>query len=237
MKNKNNQARLGLLVRLFKDIFSFYPVLLPVTILCIIFCALVSSIPVFFMQPIIALIASCLKDSSEWSAVSGQILSYVGILAGLYVLSLASGFLYNQLLAIMTQGTLMKMRKKMFDRMQTLPVKYFDTNHHGDVMSYYTNDIDALRQMISQSLPQMLNTAVVVITLLISMLYYSVWMTLVVVLGVTVMTLIVKKIGGGSARFFFRQQRLDDGKEFTLPFRRYDFRRGALELRRLAAAR
>ena len=207
MKNKNNQARLGLLVRLFKDIFSFYPVLLPVTILCIIFCALVSSIPVFFMQPIIALIASCLKDSSEWSAVSGQILSYVGILAGLYVLSLASGFLYNQLLAIMTQGTLMKMRKKMFDRMQTLPVKYFDTNHHGDVMSYYTNDIDALRQMISQSLPQMLNTAVVVITLLISMLYYSVWMTLVVVLGVTVMTLIVKKIGGGSARFFFRQQK------------------------------
>ena len=206
MKNKNNTGRLGLLVRLFRDMLSFYPVLLPVTIVCIIFCALVSSIPAIFMQKIIDLIEASV-DSGDWSAVSGQILSYVAILAGLYVVALLSGFLYNQLLAVITQGTLMKMRKKMFDRMQTLPVKYFDTNHHGDVMSYYTNDIDALRQMISQSLPQMLNMAVVVTTLLCIMLYFSVWMTLVVVVGVAIMTLIVKKIGGGSARFFFRQQK------------------------------
>ena len=199
-------SRRGMLSRLFKDMLSFYPVLLPLTIVCIIFSALVTSIPAVFMQNVIAIIEENWQ-AGDWASVAGQVFRLVGILAVFYVLSLASGFIYNQFLAVITQGTLMKMRKKMFDRMQTLPVKYFDTNHHGDVMSYYTNDIDTLRQMISQSFPQMLNAGIVVTTLLFVMIYYSVWMTLVVVLGVALMTFIVKKIGGGSARFFFRQQK------------------------------
>ncbi len=94
----------------------------------------------------------------------------------------------------------------MFRGMQNLPVKYFDTNNHGDIMSYYTNDIDALRQMISQSIPQSMISCVAVVTLFCIMMYYSIWMTLVVSAGVFVMYQITKKVGGGSAKYFIRQQ-------------------------------
>ena len=109
-------------------------------------------------------------------------------------------------MAVITQGSLAKMREKMFNGMQDLPIKYFDTHNHGDVMSYYTNDIDTLRQMISQSIPQLIISTVTVITVLFIMLYYSVWLTLVVLLGVFFMTLVVKKVGGNSSRYFIRQQ-------------------------------
>ena len=109
-------------------------------------------------------------------------------------------------MAIITQGTLAKMREKMFNGMQNLPIKYFDSHNHGDVMSYYTNDIDTLRQMISQSFPQLIISAVTVLTVLFIMLYYSLWLTLVVVVGVVFMILVVKRVGGRSARYFLRQQ-------------------------------
>ena len=97
--------------------------------------------------------------------MSGKILSFVAILVTMYVVSLIAGFLYTQMMAIITQGSLKKMREKMFDHMQDLPIKYFDTNGRGDIMSYYTNDVDTLRQMISQSLPQMLISGVTLLTL------------------------------------------------------------------------
>ena len=109
-------------------------------------------------------------------------------------------------MAVITQGTLKKMREKMFGGMQRLPIKYFDTNNHGDIMSHYTNDIDTLRQLISQSLPQLLVSAITVTTVFCIMVYYCLWLTLVVVLGVAVMFYLIKKIGGNSAKFFFRQQ-------------------------------
>ena len=94
----------------------------------------------------------------------------------------------------------------MFNGMQRLPIKYFDTNNHGDIMSRYTNDIDTLRQMISQSFPQLLISSISVITVLCLMIYYCLWLTLVVLTGVVIMYFITKKIGGGSAKYFFRQQ-------------------------------
>lgn len=94
----------------------------------------------------------------------------------------------------------------MFGKMQRLPVKYFDTNDHGDIMSYYTNDIDTLRQMISQSFPHLLISGVTVLTIFGIMVYYCLWLTLVVVLGVAVMTVLIKKVGGSSAKFFIKQQ-------------------------------
>ena len=109
-------------------------------------------------------------------------------------------------MAVITQGSLAKLREKMFNSMQDLPIRYFDTHNHGDVMSYYTNDIDTLRQMISQSIPQLIISSVVVLTVLCIMLYYSLWMTLVILLGVFCMFLVVRKIGGNSARYFIRQQ-------------------------------
>ena len=184
---------------------NFYPVLLPAAVLCIVFNAVVSAIPSVFMQNIIAVVEGSWQ-SGDWSAVGPQILRLVILLAVFYLLSLLAGFTYNQLMAIITQGTLKKLRERMFGGMQRLPVKYFDTNNHGDIMSYYTNDIDALRQMISQSFPQLLVSAITVLTIFCIMLYYCVWLTLVVLLGVAVSIWITKKLGGGSAKYFFRQQ-------------------------------
>lgn len=203
MKTKQNKK--GTIGRLLKTMFSFYPVLLPTTVACIVFNAVVSSIPSVFMQNIISIVETSWK-TGDWNGVKTKILTFVGILAGFYILSLISGFIFNQLMAVITQGTLKKMREKMFGGMQRLPIKYFDTNNHGDIMSHYTNDIDTLRQLISQSLPQLLVSAITVTTVFCIMVYYCLWLTLVVVLGVAVMFYLIKKIGGNSAKFFFRQQ-------------------------------
>jgi ATP-binding cassette subfamily B multidrug efflux pump len=208
MTNKKQAKRsqgMSVLPRLFKTLFEFYPVLLPVVIVCILFNAVVSSIPSIFMQKVIAVLEANWQEA-DWSAISGQILKLVGILAFFYVLSLIAGFAYNQIMAVITQGSLAKMREKMFSGMQKLPIRYFDTHNHGDVMSYYTNDIDTLRQMISQSFPQLMISMVTVLTVLGIMLYYSLWLTLVVIAGVVCITFVVKKIGGNSSRYFVRQQ-------------------------------
>ena len=198
-------SRSSTVLRLLKTIREFYPVMMPVTVVCIIFSAVVSSVPAIFMQNVIAIVEQTWQ-SGDWASVGGQILRLVSILAVFYVLSLTSSLAFNQLMAIMTQGTLKKLRVKMFNGMQRLPVKYFDTNNHGDIMSYYTNDIDTLRQMISQSFPQILTSSIMVLTVFCIMLYYSIWLAIVIVIGMIIMLLAVRKIGGGSARFFFRQQ-------------------------------
>ncbi len=195
----------AILLRLIKMLFSFYPVLLPVALACILFNAIISSIPSVFMQNVISLVEQSWQ-AGDWAAVGGQILRFVLILVVLYVLSLAAGTVFNQLMAIITQGSLAKMREKMFNGMQDLPIKYFDTHNHGDVMSYYTNDIDTLRQMISQSIPQLIISTVTVLTVLAIMLYFSVWMTLVVLVGVFFMVLVTKKVGGRSSKYFIRMQ-------------------------------
>ena len=193
------------LQRLIKTIFQYYPVLLPFTLVCILVNAVVSAIPAMFQQKVIALIEENWKEGN-WEVVSGRILSLVAALAVLYAISLIAGFVYNQCMAIITQGSLKKLRTAMFDGMQDLPIQYFDQHSHGDIMSYYTNDTDTLRQLISQSIPQLLISAISLITIFSLMLYYSFWMTLVVVGGVFMMTKVVKKVGGGSSRYFIKQQ-------------------------------
>ena len=131
----------------------------------------------------------------------------VVILASLYLTSLLAGVVYNQLMAIFTQGVLNKIRIKLFDHMETLPIRYFDTHQRGDVMSYYTNDVESLRQMISQSFPQLMISAVTLTTILCIMLYYSIPMALVIILGAIVSVFITKKIGGKSSRYFMAQQK------------------------------
>lgn len=122
---------------------------------------------------------------------------------------LLAGVIYNQLMAIITQGSLKKLRVKMFDGMQLLPIRYFDTNNHGDIMSHYTNDIDTLRQLISQSLPQLLLSGITLIAILGIMIYYCLWLTLVVLVGVSIMLMVTKKVGGGSRQdIFFASRRL-----------------------------
>ncbi|MCD8107124.1 MAG: ABC transporter ATP-binding protein/permease [Oscillospiraceae bacterium] len=202
--SKVQVKRKGFFGRLFKMLLSFYPVMLPCMLVLLVFNAIVRSLPSIFMQNVIALIED--SGTSTWSDISSRVISLVAILATFYILSLIADIVYTQLMAVITQGTLAKLREKMFANMEKLPIKYFDRNDHGDIMSHYTNDIDTLRQMISQSLPQILMSAVSVITLACIMLYYSIPMTIVVVLGVVVMTIITRKIGGGSSKYFVRQQ-------------------------------
>ncbi|MDO4438165.1 MAG: ABC transporter ATP-binding protein [Eubacteriales bacterium] len=204
-KNKK-KANKGTLPRLIKMVFGFYPVLLPFILVCILINAVVSSIPSLFQQQIISLIELNWRDGN-WEAVGPKILSLVFILLILYVISLIAGFIYNQGMAIITQGTLDKMRQKLFGKMQDLPIKYFDTHNHGDIMSYYTNDIDAMRQLISQSIPQLMISGIAVITVLSIMTFFSVWLLVVVLLGVMFMLMVTKKIGGGSAKYFMKQQK------------------------------
>ncbi|MBE6003187.1 MAG: ABC transporter ATP-binding protein [Lachnospiraceae bacterium] len=192
-------------IRLIKLLYSFYPKLVPFTLVCILINAIVSAIPSLFQQKVIALIEENWK-TGDWSAVSGQIIGLVSTLAALYCVSLLAGIVYNQCMAIITQGSLKKLRVKMFDGMQDLPIRYFDQHEHGDIMSYYTNDVDTLRQLISQSIPQLIVSAVTIVTIFALMMYYSVWLTIVVVGGVFVMTKVVKKVGGGSGKYFMKQQ-------------------------------
>ena len=202
---ENKLIRKGVVGRLLKTILEFYPVIMPVTIVCIIFSAAVSAVPTIFMQKIIAVVEDH-WESGDWSAVSAEITKLVITLAGFYVLSLIAVVIYSQMMAVITQGSLKKLRGRMFNGMQLLPIRYFDVNNHGDIMSHYTNDIDTLRQMISQSLPQLLVSGVTVTAIFCIMIYYCLWLTLVVLLGVALMLMITKKVGGGSARYFFRQQ-------------------------------
>ena len=204
MKNKG-QAKKGTMKRLIRMLFEFYPVLLPLVLVCIILNALISSIPAVFQQNIIAVVEQYWQ-TKDWAAAAPTVTRLVLILVVLYALSLAAGYAYSYGMAIITQGSLKKMREKMFNRMQDLPIKYFDTHNHGDIMSYYTNDIDTLRQLISQSIPQLMISCITVVTIFSIMLYYSMWLLLVVLCGVALMFVVTKKVGSSSAHFFLKQQ-------------------------------
>ena len=193
-------------LRVIKMLFSFYPKLLPAVIICVILHAIVQSAPNIFMQNALAIVGES-WESGDWNSVSGAIITNVAILAGLYVLGIACNAFWTQAMAIVTQGSLKKFRTAMFDRMQDLPVRYFDTHQHGDIMSYYTNDIDAMRMMISQSLPQLMFTSLMIIFVTCIMLYYSLPMTIVVIAGALCMAAATKYLGSRSAKNFLRQQR------------------------------
>ena len=199
------QANFSALGAVVKKFFGYYPVLAPLTMLCILFSSVVSSIPSLFVQNVLAIIEKWYV-SRDWLAAKAEIMPYIGLLAGLYLLSLISMLTYTQLMAYMTQGFLDKLRREVFNGMQDLPIRYFDTHQHGDIMSHYTNDIDTLRQLVSQSIPSLIQSGAIVLVVFAIMLYFSVWMTLVLLLGVFAMFMVAKKVGGGSAKYFLRQQ-------------------------------
>ena len=206
MKKTQNEKKKSPLSRLLKFLVECYPKLVPLTVVLIIFSSVVSSIPALFMEQVIRVIEKWV-DTGDWQSAYVEILPLVLMLALLYVLSIVSMTIYRQLMATITQGFLCKLRCKMFDTMQDLPIRYFDTHRHGDVMSYYTNDIDALRELVSQSLPTLLQSGVIVLTVFGIMIYNCGWLTLLVMLGVVGMVFVSKKVGGGSAKYFIRRQK------------------------------
>ena len=209
------RAPKGTFKRLIKSLFHHYPKMMTIALLTIIINAVISSLPSIFMEKIFTTIESAIvegtglavADAWHMAEYGGVIITTMLTLIGLYVLSLASGAVDKQLMAIISQGYLKKMRTQMFNGMQELPIRYFDTHGHGDIMSFYTNDIDTLRQVISQSLPQLVTSGVMVITLFIIMMIYSVWLLLIVLAFIVIILFVTKIVGGGAGKYFLGQQR------------------------------
>lgn len=201
--NQNKQHSFGRLVRY---LFSHYKFQLIVTLICIVISSFSSSIATIFIQK---LIDECITPgmSQGFEAIAGKFTSIMLTMGFIYICGTIASIIYNQIMAIVTQGTLRNLRNDMFDKMQTLPVKYFDTHVHGDIMSTYTNDTDAIRQLIGQSLPTLFQSALTITVMFLTMLYYSIWLTLVVMIVIFLMLKITKKLGRITAAFMIQQQK------------------------------
>ena len=192
--------------RIVKLLFKYHPVMVPILIFCVLFSAGVATVPAILQQKIIAIIEKY-QVISDWNGALKQVLPIIIFLIILYVVSIILNVVYTQLLAILSQKFLSRLRIELFSVMQNLPIRYFDTNKHGDIMSRYTNDIDTIRELISNSIPAILRAAAVVLSVFVIMLYYSLYMTVLILAGVALMLIVSKKFGGGSAKYFLAQQK------------------------------
>ena len=199
------RVRKGTLGRLLRLLIQDYRWQVAVVLLCLVIASVSNVMPSILLKNITDQIEAGMK--SGWEAVLPAIGRLMAIMGAVFAVGLLASFFQHRTGAIVTQGFLNKMRQRMFDHMQTLPIKYFDANSHGDIMSYYTNDIDTLRQLISQSLPQMFSSALILVCLVALMLYYSMNLMLVTLIGLTAMLLAVKYVGGRSSTYFVRQQK------------------------------
>ena len=206
------QQNFSSLGRVVKKLFGYYPRLAPLTVFLVLFSSAVSSIPSLFVQNVLAVIEKWYK-TGDWASAKPEIVHYLTILGILYLLSLIALVTYTQIMAYMTQGFLHRLRSEMFDDMQDLPISYFDTHKHGDIMSHYTNDIDTLRQLVSQALPTLIQSGAIVLVVFAIMLYFSIWLTLVLILGIVAMFFVTKVVGGGSAKYFMQQQKATGAME------------------------
>ncbi len=187
-------------------VFHYYPVQTWIMIAAIVAAAILTSLPSIFLQQALAIVEKYWQ-AGDWTSASQEITPLVLTLIALYAVAIGCSIAQTQLAAIVTQGTLMHTRNEMFEHMEDLPIRYFDQNAHGDIMSHYTNDVDTLRQLISQSLPNLLTMGLQMLFTLCLMLWYSVPLAGVVLLVVALMAWLVSFMGGKSARFFLQQQR------------------------------
>lgn len=203
---KKNQKKQTVFGRLIRYMFRYYPVHLMITMICIVISSCASVAATAFIQ---RLIDECITPgiTSGMDAVWKQFVSILTRMGVIYVMGVAATFIYTRIMAVVTQGTLKHFRVDMFEHMESLPIKYFDTHAHGDIMSTYTNDTDAIRQMIGQSLPQLFQAALTMISIVFLMLYYSVWLTLIVLAFALIMLGITKKLGGISSKYMMEQQK------------------------------
>ena len=192
-----------------------YQVRFAVVLLCILLSAVAGVLGSMFLQtliddyiePLMAVYAGTSQAFSSVGQGMAALLGAIGRMALIYLLGVGSTFLYNWLMVGISQGMLKKIRDDLFSHMQALPIKYFDTHTHGDLMSRYTNDIDTLRQMISQGIPQAFSSVITVVSVFCAMITTSIPLTALVVLFVAFMLAVTKHIGGQSGKYFVRQQR------------------------------
>lgn len=196
----------GVLKRLMGMLFKDYKLYVILIALCIVLSAVASAIAGPFLQQVYAALEDFAGGALTANAAMQTVIKTLLVLLSIYALGWIASFVMGQIGAKLTQQFMRDIRVKMFTKMQTLPIRYFDRNTHGDIMSTYTNDVDALRQLVSQSLPQTVSTVIVLVTLACSMMYMSIPLFLIVVLGVIAILFVTKKIGGKSAKYFMAQQ-------------------------------
>ncbi len=205
-KGKRPAVKKGTFGRLFRYLFQHYGIRLIVVMIGIVISAAASVVATVFLQ---RLIDECIVPgiSSGMGAVQNLLAHILLTMMAFYILGVVAAFIYNRIMATVTQGTLKNLRDDMFNGMETLPIKYFDTHPHGDIMSTYTNDTDAIRMLIGQSLPMLTQSVLSVLAMIGMMLYFSVWLTILVLVFIGVMLTISKKFGGASAKYMMAQQR------------------------------
>ena len=196
----------GVLKRLMKFLFQNYKLYLVLIALCIVLSAVASAIAGPFLQQVYAALEDFAGGTLTVDETMQAVVKTLLVLLFIYALGWIAAAVMGQIGAKLTQQFMRDIRVQMFAKMQTLPIRYFDRNTHGDIMSTYTNDVDALRQLVSQSLPQTVSTIIVLITLAGSMMYMSIPLFVIVLIGVVAILFVTKKIGGKSAKYFMAQQ-------------------------------
>lgn len=194
-----------LLARLMKYIGKTYTIHLIVVVICIFASVLANVQGTMFMKSLIDDYITPLLGKADPDF--GPLMQAIVRVAGFYLLGVICTFIYNRVMVYVTQGTLKNLRVDLFTHMESLPIKYFDTHAHGDIMSVYTNDIDTLRQMISQSMPQLLSSAITIVSVFISMIILSIPLTIVTLIMIGIMLFVTKKVAGLSGKYFLSQQR------------------------------
>lgn len=193
--------------RVIRMLFKNYKPMLFAVMISLVISAICGSIAGVFLQNIYVQIENVAKARATVDEAMTQVVKIVITMIVIYGVGWIATATLGQVGAVVTQRFLRDLRNEVFDKMEKLPIKYFDRNAHGDIMSVYTNDIDALRQLVSQSLPQLCSTIITLVTLTVIMLYYSILLWAIVVVGVIAILFITKTIGGRSAKYFMAQQR------------------------------
>lgn len=198
----------GVMPKILKLLFKNYGVAMVVILICLVIAAVAGITGPMFLQRITdEVIEPTLKGEISMDLWQSKLLSLIMSMIAIYSVCLIATTLQTQILARVGQRFLNKIRKQLFNKMQSLPIRYFDSHPHGEIMSYYTNDVDAIRQFVTQSLIQFISTFLSLTFTICLMIHYSVWLTLLVFVGASLMILVTKKVGGNSAKYFIQNQK------------------------------
>lgn len=201
---KKNEIKKGTLKRLLSYVLKNYKKQFIFVFICIIISSIASVAGSLFLQTLIDdYITPLLKDKTP---IFTELLQILTVMGTIYIVGILASYLYSRLMAVVSQGVLRDIRNEMFTKMEKLPIRYFDTNTHGDIMSHYTNDTDTLRQMLSQSLPQVITSVFSIIAIFCSMVYLSPMLTGFVIVFTLLTLIVTKTISSKSAKYFLKQQ-------------------------------
>ena len=198
------KAKKGTMKRLLSLLFKNNKSLILVTFVCLVISAITGVSSSIFLNKLLNYINLGLSNGLE--TVIKSLIGLFIVMGSVYLTSIICGFIQTRTMAVITQRFLHQIRTSLFDKMQALPIRYFDQHKTGDIMSSFTNDTDAIRQLVSQSIPHLFSAAISVTTLLVIMFTTSLWLTLVMFVGVVFMFIITKSIGGRSSKYFVKQQ-------------------------------